>query len=81
MDSPHSEQGFFPALASVAIAAPLLLVACAFEATPDSLERARFVLQGCELTVGLLATAIAMRLAAIGRLRSGTGSTSGDFLH
>jgi hypothetical protein len=44
-----------------AIVAPMLLVTLAFVVAPNSIERVRIVLAGCEMILSLLALALILR--------------------
>jgi hypothetical protein len=63
MSSASNQAAFRHAFTTIATVAPIALIVYAFLADPDSLERARIVVQGCEQIVVVLVGLMAIRAA------------------
>lgn len=78
--TPVSSSRFSWAFKAFATIAPMLLVAYAYLASPESMERAHMIVQGCERIVFLLAAALILRAFYLFGVRDGTtyfGATTG----
>ena len=61
---------FDAGFSAIATLAPILLTVFAFAASPDSMQRAHMIVRGCELIVGILGGALALRGAYLFGLRN-----------
>ena len=68
---------FQSVITAFATVAPMLLVCFAFGATPNSIERAQIVVQGCEQIVAILATALVLSASYLFGFKKGVIAMNG----